>query len=88
MGPSSPGLPQDVQVNRRGFHQREQHLLNVLNVEALLGLSLPAAQHHIIDLFGTEPGTFQNPALSDALNDLEIHTDRDSYMKGNVVTVM
>lgn len=63
-----PVSSQYVQIDRCGFHQSKQHLLDVLNVEALLRLSLPAAQHYIVDLFGTEPGAFQYPALSNALD--------------------
>lgn len=69
--PRIPFLSQYVQVDRRGFHHGEQHLLNVFDVEALLGLPLPAAQHHVVDLLGTEPGALQDPALSDALDHLE-----------------
>lgn len=53
---SYPFLSQYVQIDRCGFHQSKQNLLNVLNVEALLWLPLPAAQHHIVDFLGTEPG--------------------------------
>lgn len=64
-------LPQYVKIDWCGFHQRAQHLLNVLDVEALLWLPLPAAQHHIVYLLWTKPGALQDPALSDTLNHLD-----------------
>lgn len=69
-------LSQYVQIDRCGFHEGEEHLLNVFNVEPLLWLSLPAAQHHVVHFFGTEPGPFQYSALSYALNHLGAQADR------------
>lgn len=70
-------LPQYIQVDWCGFHQSKKYLLNVLNIEALLWLPLPATQHHIIDFLWTEPGPLQYPTLSDALYHLEKHRDKN-----------
>lgn len=71
-GTGHPGLllAQDVQVDRRGFSHGEQDLLHVLNVQSLLRFPLPAAQHDVIHLLGTNARPLQNPALGDALNNL------------------
>lgn len=63
-------LTQDVQVDWRGFHQSNEHFLNVLDVEALLWLPLPTAQHHVIHLLGAEPGALQHSPLRNALDHL------------------
>lgn len=71
--PSPPPLlllAQDVQVDRRGFPHGEKDLLNVLNVQPLLRLPLPAAQHDVIHLLGTNPWPLQNPTLGYALDNL------------------
>lgn len=68
-------LSQYVEIDWCGFHQSKQHLLNVLNIEALLWLPLPAAQHHIVDFLGTEPGALQYPTLSYTLYHLGIQRD-------------
>lgn len=68
-------LSQYVQIDWCGFHQSKQYLLNVLNIEALLWLPLPAAQHHIVDFLGTEPGALQYPTLRYTLYHLEIQRD-------------
>lgn len=68
-------LTQDVQVDGCGFHQSTKYLLNVLNIEALLWLPLPTAQHHIVHFLGAEPGPLQHPTLRDALYHLQKNTD-------------
>lgn len=73
----NPLLTQDVQVDGCGFHQGAEYLLNVLNVEPLLWLPLPTAQHHIIHFLGTEPGSLQHPTLRDALYHLQENMDRN-----------
>lgn len=64
-------LAQDVQVHRRGFPHGEQDLLNVLNVQSLLRFPLPAAQHDVVNLLGTNPWPIQHPTLGYALNNLQ-----------------
>lgn len=44
--------------------------MDLFNVESHVGLSLPAAQHKVVDLFGAGPGALQHPALGDALDHL------------------
>lgn len=66
-----PPLAQDVQVDRRGFPHGEEDLLNVLNVQPLLRLPLPAAQHDVVHLLGTNPWPLQNPTLGYALDNLQ-----------------
>lgn len=66
-----PPLAQDVQVDRRGFPHGEKDLLNVLNVQPLLRLPLPAAQHDVVHLLGTNPRPLQDPTLGYALDNLQ-----------------
>lgn len=63
-------LAKDVQVDWRGFSHGEQDLLDVLNVQSLLWFPLPAAQHDVIYLLGTNPWSLQNPTLGYTLNNL------------------
>lgn len=64
-------LAEDVQVDGRGLPQRVEDLADLLDVQPLLGLPLPAAQHDIIHLLGADSGPLQNTTLGDALDDLE-----------------
>lgn len=68
--PHVPLLAEDVQVDRRGFSHGEKDFLNVLNVQSLLWFPLPAAQHDVVHLLGTNPWPLQNPTLGYALNNL------------------
>lgn len=76
-----PPLAQDVQVDRCGFAHGEKDLLNVLNVQPLLRLPLPAAQHDVVNLLGTNPGPLQNPTLGYALDDLRRRRRRGSRVR-------
>lgn len=71
-----PPLAQDVQVDGCGFSHGKKDLLNVLNVQPLLRFPLPAAQHDVVDLLGTDPWPLQDTALGDALDHL--HRERES----------
>lgn len=71
-----PPLAQDVQVDGRGFSHGEKDLLNVLNVQPLLRFPLPAAQHDVVDLLGTDPWPLQDTTLGDALDHLQREGNR------------
>lgn len=73
-------LSQYIQIDWCGLHQSKQHPLNISNVKALLWFPLPTAQHHIIDILGTEPWRLQYPALSDALYHLGRQRDTWIYI--------
>lgn len=63
-------LAQDVQVDRRGFAQGIEDFLDILDDQPLLGLPLPATQHDVIHLLGTNSWPLQNPSLRNTLDDL------------------
>lgn len=71
-----PPLAQDVQVDGGGFAQRVEYFIDLLDVEALLRLPLPAPKHDVVHLFGADSGPLQNAALGDALDDLEKRGER------------
>lgn len=71
-----PPLAQDVQVDGCGFSHGEKDLLNVLNVQPLLRFPLPAAQHDVVDLLGTDPWPLQDTTLGDALDHLQREGNR------------
>lgn len=66
-----PPLAEDVQVDGRGFPQSVEDFVDLLDVQPLLGLPLPAAQHDVVHLFGADPGPLQHTTLGDALDDLK-----------------
>lgn len=65
-----PPLAKDVQVDGGGFAQGVEDSVDLLDAEPLLRLTLPAPEHDIVHLFGTDPGPLQDAALGDALDDL------------------
>ena len=64
-------LAEDVQVDGGGFPQSMEDFVNLLDVQPLLGLPLPAPQHDVVHLFRADSGPLQHPALGDALDDLK-----------------
>lgn len=63
-------LAEDVQVDWGGLSQSLEDFVDILNIQPLLRLPLPAPQHDIINLFWADSGSLQDAALGDALNDL------------------
>lgn len=63
-------LAEDVQVDWGGLPQSMEDFVDILNIQPLLRLPLPAPQHDIIYLFWADSGSLQDAALGDALNDL------------------
>ena len=80
-----PLLAEDVQVDGGGFPQSMEDLVDLLDVQPLLRLPLPAPQHDIIHLFGADSGPLQNTALGDALNDLEKRREQGSHRQRSAV---
>ena len=62
-----------------------EDLVDLLDVQPLLRLPLPAPQHDIIHLFGADSGPLQNTALGDALNDLEKRREQGSHRQRSAV---
>lgn len=51
-------------------------LVDFLDVEPLLRFSLPATQHDVVNLLGTNSRPLQDSALGDALDNLKQRTGR------------
>lgn len=80
-------LAQDIQVDWGGFSHGEQDLLDVLNVQSLLRFPLPAAQHDVVNLLGTDPWSLQYPTLGYALDNLRRRERDSSGVREAVLTV-
>lgn len=52
--------------------------MDLLDVQPHVRLSLPAAQHQVVNLLGTGARPLQYTALGDALNDLQEATNTES----------
>lgn len=48
-----------------------EDFVDLLDVQPLLRLPLPAPKHDVVHLLGADPGPLQDAALGDALDDLK-----------------
>lgn len=61
-----------------------EDFVDLLDVQPLLWVPLPAAQHDIVYLFGTDTGPLQDTTLCNALNDLQERRARELHSKASL----